>query len=113
MILHTRTILRTTTPNLHNTVLLDIMTLTRNNSRHNLARTQPYTSRLTLAGIGLLRLRDPGLDAHALQGGLVSQGGRARSTCALALATPAPDLVVRCADDGGAGEVAFGAWLEG
>ena len=106
MVLNTRTILRSATPNLHHTVLLDIMALTRNNRTNNLARTQPDTSDLALAGIGLLGLHDTRLHADALERGVVLQCRRAAAARALAGTAAAADLVVGCADDGGAGELA-------
>lgn len=106
MVLHTRTILRPTTANLHNTVLLDIMTLAGDNSANNLARTQPDSGHLALTRIGLLGLGDTRLDADALQRGVVLQCWRAASARALTAAAAAADLVVGCADDGGAGELA-------
>lgn len=111
MILHTRTILRTATTNLHNTVLLDIMSLARNQGRDNLARAQSYTGGLALAGVGLLGLRDPGLETHALEGGGVFQCWGAGPSCALVLSNAASYLVEGCADDRGAGEGAFAGRL--
>lgn len=111
MILDTRTILRPPTPHLHNTVLLNIMTLTGDNSTDNLARTQPNTGHLALARIRLLGLGDTRLDADALQRRVVLQCWGAAAARALATAAPAADLVVGCADDGGAGELAEGGGL--
>lgn len=106
MVLHTRTILRPTTANLHNTVLLNIMTLTGNNSTDNLAGTQPNSGHLALTRIRLLGLGDTRLDADALEGRVVLQCWGAATARALAAAAAAADLVVGCADDGGAGELA-------
>lgn len=114
MILDTRTILSTTPTNLNDTVLLDIMSLTRDNGGNDLPRTQPHTGRLALARIRLLRLRDAGLQTHALQRRVVFQRGRARASRTLALATAALHLVVGCPDDRRAGELALaGCLVEG
>lgn len=51
------------------------MALTGNNRTNNLARTQPDTGDLALAGIGLLGLRDTRLHADALERGVVLQCG--------------------------------------
>ena len=71
MILHTRAILRSATPNLDNAVLLNIMTLTGNNSTNDLAGTQPNSGNLALTRVRLLGLGDTRLDADALEGRVV------------------------------------------
>lgn len=131
MVLHTRAIGRTTTPDKNDTVLLDIMTyyiptslasyftptnsrqnngenptFTRNIRRHHLPTAQPDSRRLPLAGIGLLRLRDTRLETHALHLGSADQRGGPRAARALRLAAAAPHLVVGCLAEGGGGEMA-------
>lgn len=114
MVLDTGTILSTAPTNLNDTVLLDIMSLPRDNGSNDLSRTQPHAGRLALARVRLLRLRDSRLQAHALQRWVVFQRGRARAACALAFAAAALYLVVGCADDRGAGELALaGCLVEG
>lgn len=108
MILNTRTILSTTTTNLNNTVLLNIVTLTRNDSSNDLSRTQPHTSNLALARIGLLGLSSTSLQTDTLQRRVILQGWGPTAARALALPTASADLVVGCADDGRTGELAVG-----
>jgi hypothetical protein len=86
-ILHTRTILSTTTTNQNNTVLLDIvayennfvlaiplfqsncnnLTFTRDISRNNLPGTQAHTSNLPLTRVRLLRLGNTSLKTNTLK----------------------------------------------
>lgn len=67
MISHTRTILTPAASNQHNTVLLNIMTFSRNICRDDPARTQSHPCGLALCGIGLLGLRDSDLQTDAFE----------------------------------------------
>ena len=105
MVLDTRTILSSATTHLNHTMLLNIVALARNDSGNDLARTQAHTSNLALARVGLLGLCDTGLETHALQRRVVLQRRRPATPRALALAAATSNLVVGCADYGGAGEL--------
>lgn len=111
VVLHTRTILGTTATNMHHTVLLDVVALTGDNSCNDLAGTQTNTSNLTLAGVGLLGLGHTSLQTNTLQRRVVLQGWGSSAARALALAAASADLVVGCADNRGAGELAAGEEL--
>lgn len=109
VILHTRTILGTTTTNLHNTVLLDIVTLTGDNSCNDLAGTQTNTSSLALTRVRLLGLGNTSLQTHTLQRRVVFQGRGPTAASALTLTAASADLVVGCADNGRAGKLTTGS----
>jgi len=61
MIFHTWTILRTTASDHDDTMLLNIVALSRNIRRNHLPATQPYSCRLPFTRIWLFRLRDTSL----------------------------------------------------
>lgn len=98
MISHTGTILRSTAPNEHNTMLLDIMSLARDIRRNNRPGRQLDTSSLSLSRVGLLGSHDTDTEAYAFQCGTmrVCEGGGHGVTSALALSNAAEDLVEGC-----------------
>jgi hypothetical protein len=69
MIPHTRTILTPSTPNQHHRMLLHIMSLSRNITRHHPPGTQPHPRCLPLCGIGFLGFCDPYFEADAFEFG--------------------------------------------
>lgn len=76
-------------------MLLDIVALSGDVCRHDVARRQLYTSNLALTGVGLLRSHDAHTEADAFLGRAVrrSKGGGDGVACSLALARAAKDLV--------------------
>jgi uncharacterized phage protein gp47/JayE len=92
---HTRTILRSSTPDKHDTVLLDVVTLTGDIRRHDISAAQLNTRNLALSRVGLLGTNDTDTQTHALLrralGG--GQGWRGCVASALALAAAAEDLI--------------------
>jgi hypothetical protein len=88
MIPHTRTILTSSPSHQHDAVLLDIVTLTRYVRRDHPSAGQPYTSRLPLAGVGLLRsgYADFETDTLLLRRAGLCEGGRDGVTGAFACA---------------------------
>jgi len=83
------------------------LTFTRNIRRDDPPIAQPHPRRLTLPGVGLLRLRDARLETHALHLRPVDQRGRARLARSLLHPASAPDLVEGRLRARGAGEVSF------
>lgn len=67
MISDTRTILTSSSPNQHHTVLLHIMSLSWDISRDDSPRAKLYTRRLSLGRIGLLGLGDTDFDADSFE----------------------------------------------
>jgi hypothetical protein len=67
MIPHTRTILTAPTTHKHDAMLLDIVALARDIGRDIPSRAQTYTSRLSLAGVGLLGTGDADFEADAFE----------------------------------------------
>lgn len=96
MISHSRTILRPSTPDNNNTVLLHVVPLPRNITRHYPARAQPHPTRLPLARIRLLGPRDADFEADTFHGGAVYEGWRGLFAQGLRLAAAAEDLVECC-----------------
>lgn len=114
MISHTGTILRTSTSNQHNRMLLHIVSLSWNITVHNSSSTQANSGGLALSGIGLLWLCDSDFQAHALELWCVGCGHSRRGllTRALGLAAAIGDLVEGCEDRRSGGEGA-GDWGRG
>lgn len=77
MVPHTGTILTPASPHQDDAVLLDVVALTGDVRRDDLAGREPDTRRLALARVGLLGPRDAHLHAHALHEGalLLCEGG--------------------------------------
>lgn len=98
-ILHTGTILSTSTTDLDHTMLLDIVAFTRNISSNNLPRTQPHSCHLPLTRVRLLRLGNTSLKTNTLQPRRTLQRRRSTTTSPLSSSNTATDLVVRSADD--------------
>lgn len=76
-------------------MLLNIVALSGDVCRHDVARSQLHTSNLALARVGLLRSHDTHSEADALLGRTVrrGEGGRDGVACSLSLARAAEDLV--------------------
>ena len=114
MISYTRTILRTSASNQDNTVLLHVMSFSRNIAIHHSPRTESNSRRFTLSRVRLLRLRDSDLQAHALELWCAGSGHgwRGLFTGTLGLAAAVGDLVESSEDGRGGGE-GPGDWERG
>lgn len=64
---HTRTILRPSTSDQHNTVLLNIVSLTGNIRRNDRSTAKLHSRRLALSGVGLLGSHDTDTETDALE----------------------------------------------
>ena len=85
MVPHTRTILTPSPSHQYHRMLLYIVTLSRNITRHDPPRAKSYSRRLPFCRIGFLGLRDTDFDADAFElGGVdVAEGGRDGFSCSL------------------------------
>lgn len=102
MVSHTGTILGTSATDQDDTVLLNVVALTRNVGSDDGAGRELDTGSLSLAGVGLLGSHDTNSQAHALERRAVGvgQGGRNGVARALALSDTAQHLVQGCGAGG-------------
>lgn len=99
MISHTRTILTPPTSHHHHTVLLHVMSLTRDICANDLSTAQPHLGRLALPGVRLLGLRDTDFETDAFHLGTADHCGGKRTALRLGGAATFADLVEGCGVD--------------